>query len=302
MLWSSLDVHERRRHFLGDVARHTGRRVEHIEVLGVVVEILLGIGRRGVAPSQILLDHRLLAGLRVDRVDVTEALPVEVAHQLVGLVAGADGPLAASGDLDVRHFFVCDADHHVLANAIHGHVVEGPVLVLLDALLRLQARILVVPHDEVRTFVASGAATGATRSGIAAFRRGAFSRRGIAAAGTGRHLGQLGDAEDQRAAILGPDGRAVAADRHLGRERLVRLRVVDHLLRCAAAEAGESHHGVETLAIGAVIGALQHRDRVAFLRPGHALVERLVGIERRDRSQRTCHESAARCRPDPPHR
>ena len=51
------DVHEARRNAQRDVARRAALHVEHVEVLVLVVEVLAPVRRRGVAPAQLLLDR-----------------------------------------------------------------------------------------------------------------------------------------------------------------------------------------------------------------------------------------------------
>ena len=224
-LWSSSRLTKAAGHAERDVARRAALHVEHVEVLVFVVEILAAVGRRAVAPTEPLLDRLLLPGPGVDRVDVHVALAVEVALQLVGVIARADGPAAAAGHRDVGDFIVGQADQLLLVRPVDRHEVRLAIARLLHFLLRLQARILVVPDHEVRPLVV-GLVGSRSRARTATRFRGLALGGGPGATAAGawprRDFRQRRDAEDQRIATLGPLRLTVAAHRHAGRERSCR--------------------------------------------------------------------------------
>ncbi len=143
-----------------------------------------------------------------------------------------------------------------------------------------------MPNHQVRP-LGRGVVAGRLRRARAARRSGARARR-RSGASTGaarrrlRHLGQLRHAEDEGIARVSPLRRAIAADAHLGRQRLVFRRVVGHAHRRALVESLVAHNAEEPFAILAIVFSLEQDERVAFLGPRHPLVERGIGFERGD--------------------
>src|SRR6185437_14451669 len=245
-------VDERGRHPSRDVgARARSHVIDPIVAVAEEGEVN-AIGGGFVLPAR-LLDRKLAhAGREVVDVNVVVGLAVEVAIQLIGLVAEADGVALVRRERDRAHGVVGEADELLVGHAVLAQVAVVAVLRLFDDLLALQARVLVVPDDEVH------AVAGVLRSA------GPFLRRRL----------HWVDAEKHRGFIVAPGGVAVGADRHARREAAVGGGIVGYL--GGEVGAGETEYAVALVLPSLVVRALEDGERGAGLVPAQAAIDGVI--------------------------